>query len=140
MHLPFAWDLVREFRPRTFGEVGVYRGESYFTFCQSVDENRLPTLCYGVDTWRGDVHMGAYGPEIGEQAEAYNAKYARFSKLLKMTFDEAVVHFAAGSIDLLHVDGAHRHEDVKRDFETWLPKLSVRGIILFHDVMERTDV
>lgn len=139
MHLPFAWDLVREFRPRVFVELGVYRGESYFTFCQSVDENRLPTLCHGIDTWRGDVHMGAYGPEIGEEVEAYNAKYARFSKLLKMTFDEALVHFADGSIDLLHVDGSHRYEDVKQDFENWLPKLSPRGIILFHDVTERQD-
>src|SRR5205823_13585300 len=32
MHLPFAWDLVREFRPRTFVELGVCRGQSYFTF------------------------------------------------------------------------------------------------------------
>jgi GT2 family glycosyltransferase len=139
MHLPFAWDLVREFRPRILVELGVYRGESYFTFCQSVDENRLPTLCYGIDTFRGDIHMGMYGPEIGEEAQAYNSRYARFSTLLEMTFNEALVHFRDGSIDLLHIDGAHRYEEVKQDFESWLPKLSSRGIILFHDVMERKD-
>ena len=39
MHLPFAYDLMREFRPSSFVELGVYKGESYFTFCQSAAEN-----------------------------------------------------------------------------------------------------
>ncbi len=34
MHLPFAWDLIRELQPQIFVELGVYRGESYFGFCQ----------------------------------------------------------------------------------------------------------
>jgi GT2 family glycosyltransferase len=78
-----------------------------------------------------------YGPEIGQEVEAYNARYSRFSRLLKMTFKDASSQFGAGSIDLLHIDGAHRYEDVKEDFETWLSKVSDRGIILFHDVMVR---
>jgi GT2 family glycosyltransferase len=137
MHLPFAWDLIREFKPEVFVELGVSRGESYFTFCQSVEENQLSTLCYGVDTWQGDVHTGFYGSEVGWEVEAHNKRYSAFSHLLKMTFNEALSHFADGSIDLLHIDGAHRYEDVKRDFENWVPKLSEHGVILFHDVTER---
>jgi hypothetical protein len=34
-----------------------------------------------------------------------------------MTFKDASSQFEAGSIDLLHIDGAHRYEDVKEDFE-----------------------
>jgi O-antigen biosynthesis protein len=139
MHLPFAWDLMKEFKPKVFVELGVYKGESYFCFCQSVAEHGLATRCYGIDTWRGDVHMGSYGPEIGREVKRYNRKYASFSKLLAMTFDEAVSQFANGSIDLLHIDGGHRYEEVKYDFENWLPKLSPRGVVLFHDVTERQD-
>ncbi|MFZ3377560.1 MAG: class I SAM-dependent methyltransferase, partial [Chthoniobacterales bacterium] len=137
MHLPFAYDLMREFRPKVFVELGVWKGESYFTFCQSVEENGVATQCYGIDTWRGDAHAGIYGPEIGNEVVAYNSRYSRFSHLMAMTFKEAAGEFSDGSIDLLHIDGAHRYEDVKKDFETWLPKLSQNGIVLFHDVTAR---
>jgi len=137
MHLAFAYHLVRELNPNVFVELGVYKGESYFAFCQSVQENNLVTQCYGVDTWRGDPHSGFYCAEIGEEVADYNRRYAHFSHLLARTFKEAVEQFEDQSIDLLHIDGAHRYEDVKEDFEMWRSKLSENGIVLFHDVMER---
>ncbi len=137
MHLPFAYDLMRELRPSVFVELGVYKGESYFTFCQSVEENDLPTLCYGIDTWQGDVHTGAYDASFGQEVIAYNGRYVGFSELIRATFREAVSRFADESIDLLHIDGSHRYADVKRDFEAWRPKLSKAGLVLFHDVMVR---
>ena len=135
MHLPFAYDLMREFRPKVFVELGVWKGESYFSFCQSAADHCIPTQCYGIDTWRGDVHMGDFDPEIGIEVAEYNWRYSSFSKLLTTTFAEAVDQFADGTIDLLHIDGAHTYDDVKRDFEAWLPKVSVQGIVLFHDVV-----
>src|SRR5258707_4535594 len=93
MHLPFAWDLMREFNPGTFVELGVYRGESYFTFCQSVEENGLSTLCYGVDTFEGDIHTGFYGTELGHEVMVYNSRYSGFSTVLTMSFNEAVSLF-----------------------------------------------
>jgi GT2 family glycosyltransferase len=135
MHLPFAYDLMRQFRPKVFVELGVWKGESYFSFCQSAAEHCIPTQCYGIDTWHGDVHMGNLDPEIGIEVAKYNWRYSSFSKLLATTFAEAVDQFADGTIDLLHIDGAHTYDDVKRDFEAWLPKVSRQGIVLFHDVV-----
>ena len=58
MHLPFAYDLMRELAPNVFVELGVWKGESGFTFCQSAAENKINVRCYGVDSWRGDVQTG----------------------------------------------------------------------------------
>ena len=134
MHLPFAYDLMRKFRPKVFVELGVWKGESYFSFCQSAADHRISTQCYGIDTWRGDVHMGDLDPEIGIEVAEYNRRYSSFSELRTTTFADAVDEFADGTIDLLHIDGTHTYEDVKRDFKAWLPKVSAEGIVLLHDV------
>ena len=137
MHLPFAYDLMRELRPRVFVELGVKQGESYFAFCQSAADHKINVRCYGVDSWRGDVQTGNLDPEIEHEVARYNWRYSSFSELKVMLFSEAVAQFADESIDLLHIDGTHTYADVKADFESWLPKLSPHGVILFHDVVVR---
>jgi hypothetical protein len=137
MHLPFAYDLMRELAPKVFVELGVKEGESYFSFCQSAAENKINVRCYGVDSWRGDIQTGELDPEIQHEVAEYNWQYSSFSEFKAMLFAEALEYFPDATIDLLHIDGTHTYGDVKTDFESWLPKLSPNGIILLHDVMLR---
>ena len=137
-HIPFAFYIMSVHKPRIFVELGVHSGNSYNAFCQGADMLGLNTKCYGVDTWTGDDHAGHYDDSVYSKLAAYHKKlYDNFSKLLKMTFDEALQHFEDGSVDLLHIDGCHRYEEVRHDFESWFPKMSDRGIILFHDTEVR---
>jgi hypothetical protein len=103
--------------------------------CQAVYETELTTECFAVDTWTGDEHAGVYSEDVFETVRAENSKYDRFSTLLRKTFDEALKDIEDGSVDLLHVDGRHFYEDVNHDFESWIPKLSDRAVVLFHDTI-----
>ncbi len=137
-HIPLACDLISALRPSILVELGTHLGESYFAFCQAITESEIDGKAYAVDTWQGDIHTGAYGNEVFEEIAAYNqSRYAEFSQLMRMLFDEAIEHFESESIDLLHIDGVHTYEAVRHDFETWWPKVRRGGIVLLHDTFER---
>lgn len=137
-HIPFAFWLVEALRPASLVELGVHAGASYCAFCQAIAHLGLPTKAYGVDTWRGDSHAGAYDDEVLDTLRAHHdPRYASFSDLIRATFDEARGHFTPGAVDLLHIDGLHTYEAVRHDFDNWLPAMSRRGVILLHDTTVR---
>ena len=137
-HLPFGFWIIEVVKPRVVVELGVHNGTSYFCFCQAVKRMNLDAACYGIDTWKGDEHAGFYGEEVFEKVTTYNTRqFSRISSLIRSTFDEATEYFLNGTIDFLHIDGMHTYEAVKHDFESWLPKLSERAIVILHDTNVR---
>lgn len=137
-HLPFSAWLIAELRPAILVELGVHWGHSYFSFCKAIRETGSTTKSYGVDTWQGDEHAGFYNDDVFGHAYRHNdATYADFSRLLRMSFDDAVEYFSDESVELLHIDGLHTYEAVRHDFETWLPKLADGAVVIFHDINVR---
>jgi hypothetical protein len=137
-HVPFGMYLIDALRPNAIAELGTHHGVSYCAFCQAVKKLGLETRCYAIDSWEGDAHSGLYGSEVLTDLEEYhNPLYGGFSRLIQSSFDEALGHFADHTLDLLHIDGFHTYDVVKRDFEKWLPKLTDRGVVLLHDINVR---
>lgn len=137
-HVPFAFWIIDALRPAVVVELGTQSGNSYAAFCQAVKELRLPAACYAVDTWCGDPHAGFYGEEVFEEWSSYHDRhFSAFSRIIRSAFEDAVQHFSDSSIDLLHIDGYHTYEAVSNDFARWRPKLSRRGVVLFHDTNVR---
>lgn len=139
-HGPFALWVIEAARPRTLVELGTHNGFSFMAFCQAIQRLDLDTRAFAVDTWLGDEHAGFYGEDAYRNLAYYREqRYAKFSTLIRATFDEALPRFADGSVDLLHVDGRHYYDDVRHDYTSWIPKLSDRAVVLFHDTMEREN-
>ncbi len=133
----FAYDLISFMEPRVIVELGSHYGCSAFSFLQAIKDRGYDTEFYAIDTWEGDSYT-TYS-EVESVFDMYlEIEKKVFSRQnchkLRMKFNEAIGQFDDNSIDILHIDGSHRYEDVKTDYESWYGKVNNNGIILLHDI------
>ncbi|QPC90912.1 class I SAM-dependent methyltransferase [Mesorhizobium sp. INR15] len=137
-HIPFLFVLFRNLKPARYVDLGVHWGASLIAAASASQAYDLETELWGIDTWAGDIHTQAYeGDEMYADLRSYLDRNFSGVHLLRSTFDHAREGFDGRPVDLLHIDGLHTYEAVKHDFDTWLPVMSERGVVLFHDTMER---
>lgn len=138
-HRLFGYDYVSNERPACIVELGSYYGCSAFSFLQAIKDLKLDTEFYGVDTWAGDSFTEHdYQEDIfGQYKHIQDQCFAnQNAHMLRMTFDQAMYQFEDASIDMLHIDGSHKYDDVKHDFNTWKRKVKKDGVVFFHDVSD----
>jgi len=124
-------------RPRRFTELGSHYGASFFAACQTIKRLGLPSCATAVDLWEGDPQAGFYGEEVYSSFETLRKQHFHGqSRSIRSYFVDAAPHFADHSLDLIHIDGLHTYEAVKEDYETWHPKLTEHGVMIFHDTNE----
>jgi len=132
--IPTLFCIFSIARPRRFVELGTHNGMSFFAACQATEALALDTQCIAIDNWIGDPHASLHSEEVFDQFCANINNNFPNQFYIKAHFAHAVACFENESIDLLHIDGYHTYAAVKDDFETWVPKMSQRGVILFHDI------
>lgn len=133
-HIPFAFWLVEALKPKLVVELGTHTGNSFCAVAQALEAFAPSGKVYAVDHWKGDDHAGSYSEDVYTELKSYTANlYPDMAVMLRASFDEAISQFDNVSIDLLHIDGMHTYEAVKHDFESWLPKLSAKGVVIIHD-------
>ena len=105
-------------------EIGSWKGKS--------------TICLGLGSRAGNgVRIFAVDPHADYRHGEFkdNIERAGIADLvtpLKGLSQEVADDFDE-PIELLFVDGSHNEDDVREDFEKWVPKVVERGIVAFHD-------
>lgn len=117
-------------------EIGVAEGNSSKDFI----ENGLEKL-YSIDAWKTLNQKG----DGGYEQEWHDKNYADAVKRLSVFGDRSVIikglsheiskTFNDESIGFLYLDGDHSLEGVRRDLESWYPKVMKGGVIAGHDYL-----
>ena len=124
-------EIVRAYRPKTVLEIGTERGGTFFLFSRVA----LPDASLiSVDIPRTDLKpwrrtLFARLARKGQNISAINGDSHATSTV------ESVRRVLGGrSLDFLFIDGDHRYESVKQDFESYVSLLNHTGIVAFHDI------
>lgn len=136
-HIPFAYWLIEKVKPKSYLEMGVHNGISYFAVCESIKQMGLSTKCVALDHWVGDSQAGFFSADVFENFVKNNQQYSEFSSYKRNNFVKSMTEIEDDSIDLIHIDGFHSYAAVKNDFQLALNKIDKSvGIILMHDINE----
>jgi hypothetical protein len=131
--------LFREFRPASFLEIGVYRGQSLSLAALLACRFKLPCFVQGVSPFSsaGDAYS-SYRPGLDYLADTLQ-NFAHFSlpspSLLKAysTDEEAQRLIASRAWDIIYIDGNHDYEIVRRDWNLCSGCLSPGGLMVLDD-------
>ena len=113
-------------------EIGAYMGESTFLFGCSGLFSEIHTI---------DPHDGE---EEFNELFGYDWDFVKNEFKINIRHFDNIIHyphcsynivddFDDNGYDFLYVDGSHTYEDVKRDFEMYLPKIKSTGFVGGHD-------
>lgn len=137
-HLEFSVWLTCRFSAQLVVDLGVDYGCSTYGWGAAGTSQVI-----GIDWFRGDEHTGKRDAQgevaaLGERL-VREYQYPNTVRIWKASFEEAAETFR-GAIDILHVDGLHTREALRRDLDKWLPKLSADGIVVMHGTQVLPEV
>lgn len=128
--------MARSVQSGCIVEVGSYRGRSTVFLGRGSLDGHQPRI-YAIDPH--DEYVGVLGGIFGpkDRTAFYKAMIATGCSEIVSLINISSEMFASRwgkAVSLLWIDGDHSYEGVRRDFDCWLPHLSVDAIIAFDDV------
>ena len=136
-HIPFLFWLFEVTKSKSYLEMGVHNGVSYFSACEAARQLKLETKLIGIDHWLGDSQAGIFDNSIFENFKINHQQYEDLSSYIKSDFETAMKDIKNDSIEIIHIDGFHSYAAVENDFNLAYQKINKqKGIILLHDINE----
>ncbi|MCP3943387.1 MAG: class I SAM-dependent methyltransferase [Desulfobacteraceae bacterium] len=120
-------------------EIGSFLGNgSTKAFLDEIRSKKGSLYC--VDTWKGNTNVAWHSRLAAEydffSTFTHNVDLYGGSEIVKplvMDSLSAAKIFKNNSCDLIFIDGDHSYEAVKRDIDSWFPKLRKGGLLCGHD-------
>ncbi|TDJ19209.1 MAG: class I SAM-dependent methyltransferase [Gammaproteobacteria bacterium] len=127
--------LASQVREGVIVEIGSYRGRSTIALAMGSSRGQAAPV-YAIEPHEN--FTGVLGWRFGPDDKAAfqrNIAHSTLSRLIHLISDtsEAAAQSWSSQIGLLWIDGDHRYEAVKKDFELWSPFLHADGRIAFDD-------
>jgi hypothetical protein len=126
-HVPFLFWLMETIRPTRVVQLGLGDPACFLALCQAADKLGLEAICMGVAL---DPEKPAMPPAMAEQ---HATLYGDFSFVVTEDFARAARQVQGGQIDLLVIDTPLSDEHVMALHAHWMPLLSERAVLVFHD-------
>jgi glycosyltransferase involved in cell wall biosynthesis len=145
--------LIKNQNLKSFAEIGVYRGKSFFPCAYSINLNNGKS--YGIDPYNlKDAMEYDLDVEIKDLVNNYlstldfqiiyeevlsikdNCDFGHSINLLRKTSQDAFVHIKKNEIllDIIHIDGNHDTRYVEYDYKNYFQILQDGGFIVFDDI------
>jgi predicted O-methyltransferase YrrM len=136
--------LFREVRPKSFLEIGVFRGQSLSLAALLAREFKLDCFVQGVSPFSmaGDA-VSKYRRDVDYYQDTLD-NFSHFTLpaplLLKAysTDPEAARLIAARPWDIIYIDGCHDYEVARQDWDLCAKNLSPGGLIVLDDASSET--
>lgn len=118
-----------------FVEIGSWKGKSSSFMAVELANSNKNIEFYCVDTWEGSVeHKDIDNIDLLYYQFTLNMKpVEKYYKSIRASSLEAASLFSDKSLDFVFIDASHEYEDVKKDIQTWLPKIKKGGVLAGHD-------
>ncbi len=133
-------DLLVDLRPDVVLEIGTDRGGTLFLWTRAASPD---ALLITVDIRKMVGRLGRFSPFA-----LVRKSFERRRQRIELVDDvdsqsDATVErirrlLGARPVDFLFLDGDHRYEAVKRDFDLYVPLVRPGGIVALHDISPRT--
>jgi predicted O-methyltransferase YrrM len=129
-------EILADLRPKVVLEIGTAGGGTLFLFTRVADtEAKIISI---------DLPGGPFGGGYPEWRMRLYRAFSRGKQRIYLirkdshdpeTLEELKRILGGEKIDFLFIDGDHRYEGVRRDFEMYGPLVRKGGIIAFHDIV-----
>jgi predicted O-methyltransferase YrrM len=126
----------------TVVEIGTYTGGTLLCWCRLAEEQAVLVSVDLDDGPCGGPFQGGCSPErLDEMQRWFPSEQQSLHLLRRDSHDRSTLEDVENlldqrPVDFLFIDGDHRYEGVKQDFEMYSPLVRSGGLIAFHDIMQ----